>query len=336
MSTSLFLKKYYFFSLIFLFLFLFIIPKSFSQTSCSPGQLNSSGFPCDTNTTVAWDSLNWYNNFEFNGNVYSKKDRTSNGASTNTYCIYQTGINPWPTCGFTIFRASSNTNTGIYVTPLSSLLIPYQNLSFTRSITGSSLSFDYSPKIPSTLIGFTNFTNSYVRFTYFPPISVQANRKYVDLKPDSAPNSNQFDIIVVGAGNRIRIVLNDDNLLSASPYDQYIIVNLDTGPEAYKNIQFYINCNKSSSPNTDALGGYNTLCQGSYPGYIASGSGRAFNFKGAIYGPFSVDGSIYIYMKNIKFIRIHERADLLLYLTTFLRDKKYEKVSSTLNYLKYD
>ena len=128
-----------------------------------------------------------------------------------------------------------------------------------------------------------------------------------------SPTTNDLEIIAVSKGAGILIDLTNENI--AKSFDKYIIINMDENRDS--RVTFKIDCSDDR---------YSSICL----------FDNKFNFKGSLLGPFTLNGNIDSSLTDTKFIRIHENADTLIKLTSYLKSKKYQMVTSSLVNLKYD
>lgn len=163
-----------------------------------------------------------YNNFEINGNAYSK--------------IY--------TSDSIITSLPNKTLEGI-------LISADQGGSSIKYSPMATFKFNFPSSLPAALYGFINNT-TYDKFFNFAGGSAT-----VDASPLSAANytalpslsNNSYEIIALSQGKGIKFDLNNTNI--SKTIDKYIILNLD--PKNLSRIQFYMDCN---------LDTYSNICSG--------------------------------------------------------------------------
>jgi hypothetical protein len=161
--------------------------------------------------------LSQYQNFEFNGNVYSRQNLGSGFIFSNLPVKYQ----------------------GSFVTP-NNIVSEYKNYP------NSDLSFYYPITPPTSLSGFTNFNGQDFKkfnFMYKYKDAVENiplnSSDYIELNPNSV---NNFEIISISKGTGLKINLTNENILKN--FNKYTLINLDKINQS--RVIFTLDCENSN------------------------------------------------------------------------------------------
>jgi len=163
-----------------------------------------------------------YNNFLFNGNVFSKEILGD---------------------GFMFDNPTNNKLDGNFVTS--------KNISSNLKFFDSALtSFYYPNQYLPNILGFLK-TNSFKKFNYLTNESITTpERVPLDSYDSFNPNSaNNFEIVTISKGKGIIIELTNQNI--QKNYDKYTFINLDKTNRS--RVAFYVDCNLPS---------YSLICSG--------------------------------------------------------------------------
>jgi hypothetical protein len=152
-----------------------------------------------------------YNNFLFNGNVFSKDTLTS---------------------GF-LFNNSNDRLEGNFLTS--------KNIgSNYKSFNNSTQTFNYPSQYLSSILGFSK-DNSFRKFNYLTDSSITTPERIpLDSYSTFNPNStNNFEILTISKGRGLKFELTNDNI--QKNYNKYVFINFDKSNRS--RIMFYLDCN---------------------------------------------------------------------------------------------